>query len=460
MSINTKYFGTDGFRGKANVELTAIHAFKIGRFLGWYYKKENPEYRPRIVIGKDTRTSSYMLEYAVASGITSSGADAYMLHVTTTPSVSYVVRQDNFDCGIMITASHNHFADNGIKVLNHLGEKMDDEVILLIEAYLDSDLNKSSEKGSDLPLATDEQIGKIVDYVAGRNRYMGYLISLASHSYRDLKIGIDCANGAAWMIAKSVFDALGAKTYMIGISPDGTNINNNCGSTHPEALSRLVTDNKLDIGFTFDGDADRCIAVDECGNIIDGDKILYILAKRTKRKDMLKGNTVVATIMSNLALVNSLKDESIDCMFTAVGDKYVYSAMQEHDYQLGGEQSGHIILRKYATTGDALLTAIMLTEEMKDRKSSISKLCESVSLYPQITKNYKVTDKSAVTNDQELINFINEINERLSGNGRVILRASGTENLIRVMAESATKEECNSLINEIENKMKERKYLL
>lgn len=460
MSINTKYFGTDGFRGKANVELTAIHAFKIGRFLGWYYKKENPEYRPRIVIGKDTRISSYMLEYAVASGITSSGADAYMLHVTTTPSVSYVIRQDNFDCGIMITASHNHFADNGIKVLNHLGEKMDNEVILLIEAYLDSDLNKLSEKGSDLPLATDEQIGKIIDYVAGRNRYVGYLISIASHSYRDLRIGLDCANGSAWMIAKSVFDALGAQTYMIGFSPNGININNNCGSTHPEALSRLVTDNKLDIGFTFDGDADRCIAVDECGNIIDGDKILYILAKRIKRKDMLKGNTIVATIMSNLALVNSLKDESIDCMFTAVGDKYVYSAMQEHDYQLGGEQSGHIILRKYATTGDALLTAIMLTEEMKDRKSSISKLCAAVSLYPQITKNYKVTDKSAVTNDQELINFINEINERLSGNGRVILRASGTENLVRVMAESASEEECNSLIYEIENKMKERKYLL
>lgn len=460
MSINTKYFGTDGFRGKANVELTALHAFKIGRFLGWYYKKGNPKYRPRIVIGKDTRISSYMLEYAVASGITSSGADAYMLHVTTTPSVSYVVRQDNFDCGIMITASHNHFADNGIKVLNRLGEKMEDEVILLIEAYLDGDMNELDVDELDLPLASDEEIGKIVDYVAGRNRYVGYLISLASHSYRDLKIGIDCANGAAWMIAKAVFDALGAKTYLIGVNPDGTNINMNCGSTHPEALCKLVTDNKLDIGFTFDGDADRCIAVDENGNIIDGDKILYILANRLKRKDMLKGNTVVATIMSNLALVNSLKDESIDCMFTAVGDKYVYSAMQEHDYQLGGEQSGHIILRKYATTGDALLTAIMLTEEMKDRKTSISKLCEAVSLHPQITTNYKVTDKSAATKDDALIKLVNDINERLSGDGRVILRASGTENLIRVMAESATEEECHSLINEIENKMKERNYLI
>ncbi len=460
MSINTKYFGTDGFRGKANAELTALHAFKIGRFLGWYYKRENPKYRPRIVIGKDTRISSYMLEYAVASGITSSGADAYMLHVTTTPSVSYVVRQENFDCGIMITASHNHFADNGIKVLNRLGEKMEDEVILQIEAYLDGDLKELNVKECDLPLASDEEIGKIVDHVAGRNRYVGYLISLASHSYRDLKIGIDCANGAAWMIAKSVFDALGAKTYMIGVEPDGTNINNNCGSTHPEALCKLVADNKLDIGFTFDGDADRCIAVDENGNIIDGDKILYILAKRLKMKDMLKGNTVVATIMSNLALVNSLKDESIDCMFTAVGDKYVYSAMQEHDYQLGGEQSGHIILKKYATTGDALLTAIMLTEEMKDRKTSISKLCEAVSLYPQITKNYKVTDKSAATKDKVLIKLVNDINERLSGNGRVILRASGTENLIRVMAESATEDECRLLIYEIENKMKERNYLI
>ena len=460
MSNNTKYFGTDGFRGKANVELTALHAFKIGRFLGWYYKRENPKYRPRIVIGKDTRLSSYMLEYAVASGITSSGADAYMLHVTTTPSVSYVVRQDSFDCGIMITASHNHFADNGIKVLNRLGEKMEDKVILLIEAYLDGDLNKLNVKESDLPLVTDEEVGKIVDYVAGRNRYVGYLISLASHSYRDLKIGFDCANGASWMIAKAVFDALGAKTHLIGVDPNGTNINNNCGSTHPEALCKLIADNELDIGFSFVGDADRCIAVDENGHIVDGDKILYILAKRLKRKDMLKGNTVVATIMSNLALVKSLKDESIDCMFTAVGDKYVYSAMQEHDYQLGGEQSGHIILRKYATTGDALLTAIMLTEEMKDRKCPISKLCEAVSLYPQITKNYKVTDKSAVTKDQALINLVNDINDRLSGNGRVILRASGTENLIRVMAESASEEECNSLIYEIENKMKERNYLI
>ena len=461
MSINNKYFGTDGFRGKANVELTAMHGFKIGRFLGWYYKfnSNRPEHRPRILIGKDTRRSSYMLEYAVASGITSSGADAYMLHVTTTPSVSYVVRQDNFDCGIMITASHNHFADNGIKVINSAGEKMADDVIALIEAYLDGDMNKLNITQNDLPLSSGEEIGKIVDYVAGRNRYVGYLISLASHSYRNIKIGIDCANGASWMIAKAVFDALGAKTYMIGIDPDGTNINQNCGSTHIEALCNLVKENDLDIGFAFDGDADRCIAVDENGNVVDGDKILYILAKRLKNCNMLKGNTIVATIMSNLALIKELNKESIDCKITSVGDKFVYSAMQENDYQLGGEQSGHIILRKYATTGDALLTAIMLTEEMKDRKCTLSKLCEGLQLYPQTTKNYKVSDKSAVTNDEELNELIKSINDRLNNNGRVILRASGTENLIRVMAESETQEHCDSLIKEVEHKMKERNYI-
>lgn len=459
MSVITKYFGTDGFRGTANVDLNAVHAFKIGRFLGWYFKEQSSLRRPRIVIGKDTRRSSYMLEYAIASGITSSGADAYMLHVTTTPSVSFVVKQDSFDCGIMITASHNHFADNGIKVINRYGEKMEDEIILLIEAYIDGDLEKLGIK-NDIPLATEEDIGMIVDYVAGRNRYVGYLISLASHSYRNLKIGLDCANGASWMIAKSVFDALGAQTYLIGANPNGININNNCGSTHIEALCKLVKDNKLNIGFAFDGDADRCIAVDENGNIVDGDKILYILAKRLKERDMLKENTVVATIMSNLALMQALSKESISCKTTAVGDRFVYAAMQESDYQLGGEQSGHVIIRKYATTGDALLTAIMLTEEMKDKKCNFSKLSESLVLYPQITKNYKVTDKSAVVCDKSLSDEISKMNTKLGNEGRVILRASGTENLIRVMVEANTKDKCNSLIKDIELLMVERNYLL
>lgn len=460
MSIKTKYFGTDGFRGKANVELTATHAYKIGRFLGWYYKNKNSLRKARIVIGKDTRRSSYMLEYAVAAGITSSGADAYMLHVTTTPSVSFAVKQENFDCGIMITASHNHFADNGIKVINRYGEKMEDEVIVLIEAYIDGDLDKLGINDNDLPLSSGEDVGMIVDYVAGRNRYVGYLISLASHSYRNLKIGLDCANGASWMIAKSVFDALGAQTYLIGSSPNGMNINNNCGSTHIDGLCKLVKDNRLDIGFAFDGDADRCIAVDENGKVVDGDKILYILAKRLKERDMLKGNTVVATIMSNLALMKALSNESIDCKTTAVGDRFVYAAMQENDYQLGGEQSGHIIIRKYATTGDALLTAIMLTEEMKDRKCRFSKLCENLTLYPQITKNYKVADKSAVVHDNSLTEQVKIINNDLGDRGRVILRASGTENLIRVMAESETEEKCDSLVKQIEQLLTERNYIL
>lgn len=459
MSNKTKYFGTDGFRGKVNSELTAMHAFKIGRFLGWYYKSLNSsEYRPRIAIGKDTRRSSYMLEYAIASGITSSGADAYMLHVTTTPSVSYVVKQDDFDCGIMITASHNPFSDNGIKVINSNGEKMDDEVILLIEAYLDGDYDKLNIK-TDIPLALGDEIGRIIDYVAGRNRYVGYLISLASHSYRGLKIGLDCANGASWMIAKSVFDALGAQTYLIGASPNGININENCGSTNIKSLSDLVKEKSLDVGFAFDGDADRCIAVDECGNVVDGDKIIYILAKSLKDKQMLTGNTVVATVMSNMALIKALNNDSINCVTTAVGDRFVYSAMQEGDYQLGGEQSGHIIIRKYATTGDALLTAIMLTEEMKDRKCKFSKLCDTLSLNPQINKNYSVADKNRVIRDNTLTKQINDINKYLGNAGRVILRASGTESLIRVMAEAESYDKCESLINQIEQSMKERNHL-
>jgi phosphoglucosamine mutase len=458
MSIKTKYFGTDGFRGEANIELTAEHAFKIGRFLGWYYNQISQS-KPRIIIGKDTRKSSYMLEYAVAAGITSSGADAYMLHVTTTPSVSYIVKQDIFDCGIMITASHNPFTDNGIKVINRRGEKLEEEVIVLIESYLDGDLVQLGITSTDIPLAFGKDIGTIVDYTSGRNRYIDYLISLASHSYRDIKIGIDCANGASWMIAKTVFDALGAQTHLIGVNPNGININDNCGSTHTETLRAIIKENKLDLGFAFDGDADRCIAIDENGNVVDGDKILYILAKRLKRQGILGSNAIVATVMSNLGLIKGLSKESIKCELTAVGDKYVYAAMLENDFQLGGEQSGHIIMRQYSTTGDALITAILLTEEMLDRKCSFSKLCEHLILYPQMTKNYKVFDKSAVVNDETIMKQLAKINDNLSKKGRILLRASGTENLIRIMAESQTQEECESLIKQIEKLLKERDYL-
>ncbi len=449
-----KYFGTDGFRGEANLNLTSMQAYKVGRFLGWYYSSplsgcKISGYRPKIVIGKDTRRSSYMLEYSVVAGITASGADAYMLHVTTTPSVSFVTRQDEFDCGIMITASHNPFYDNGIKVINKYGEKLDDKTTELIEAYLDGNLSELGIYGDDLPLARRERVGCIVDYVSGRNRYIGYLISIASHSYRDLKIGLDCANGASWMIAKAVFDALGAQTVLIGNQPDGLNVNNGCGSTHIEKIAALVKEQHLDVGFAFDGDADRCLAVDENGEIVDGDGIMYILAQRLKARGVLNGNTVVATVMSNSGFLASLEKAGINCVQTKVGDRFVYECMQNHNYTLGGEQSGHIILKKYATTGDGLLTAIMITEEMCDRKSTLSALVDPVTLYPQYLLNLRVKDKAAVMSDTDVLNATAEVEKLINGKGRALLRESGTEPLIRVMIESETDELCHAYAEKI-----------
>lgn len=459
-----KYFGTDGFRGETNLDLTSLQAYKVGRFLGWYFSSplsgcQEPNYRPRIVIGKDTRRSSYMIEYSIVAGITASGADAYMLHVTTTPSVSYVIRQDEFDCGIMITASHNPFYDNGIKVINRYGEKLDDETTALIEAYLDMNLKALGISGDDLPLATRNKIGCIVDYVSGRNRYLGYLISLASNSYKKLRIGLDCANGASWMMAKSVFSALGAQTYVIGAEPDGLNINQDCGSTHIENLCNLVKEKHLDIGFAFDGDADRCIAVDENGNTVDGDAILYILAKRLKNRGMLNDNTVVATIMSNSGLVSSLKAIGIKCEQTTVGDRFVYECMQKNGYSLGGEQSGHIILKKYATTGDGILTAIMLAEEVCDSKHSLSELSESVRLYPQKIKNLRVKDKAAVLADEAVLALKAAVEKCIDGNGRVLLRQSGTEPVIRIMVEAESEALCDEYIDSIANVVIERGHI-
>ena len=444
---SNKYFGTDGFRGEANLTLTSMHAYKVGRFLGWYFSSElsgcrKAGYRPRIVIGKDTRRSSYMLEYSLVAGITASGADAYMLHVTTTPSVSYVTRLDEFDCGIMITASHNPFYDNGIKVINRFGEKLDDKTTSLIEAYLDGNLRELGVVGEDLPLAQRERVGCIVDYVSGRNRYVGYLISLASNSYKKLKIGLDCANGASWMIARSVFEALGAQTVVIGANPDGINVNRDCGSTHMDALCHLVRDQHLDMGFAFDGDADRCLAVDGNGNIVDGDAILYILGKRLRQRGMLNGDTVVATVMSNSGFVASLEKEGMKCAQTTVGDRFVYECMQKNDFCLGGEQSGHIIIKKYATTGDGLLTAIMLTEEVCDSKLSLAKLAEPVMLYPQYTKNLRVRSKAAALNDADVLSMAEAIEKKIAGRGRVLLRQSGTEPVIRIMIESESEELC------------------
>ena len=442
-----KYFGTDGFRGEANVNLTSMQAYRVGRFLGWYYSSKlsgctKPGYRPRIVIGKDTRRSSYMLEYSIVAGITASGADAYMLHVITTPGVSYVTRKDEFDCGIMITASHNPFYDNGIKVINAYGEKLDDETTALIEAYIDGDLKTLGVTGEDLPLAQKAKIGCIHDYSAGRNRYIGYLISLASSSYKKLRIGLDCANGASWNIANAVFSALGAQTYVIGNEPDGLNVNEGCGSTHTEQLKKLVKEKHLDLGFAFDGDADRCIAVDENGNEVDGDAMIYILGKRMKARGTLNDNTVVTTIMSNSGFVASLEEIGIQCVQTKVGDRFVYECMQENDYSIGGEQSGHIILKKYATTGDGILTALMITEEICDSKTSLAKLAEPIHFYPQYLKNVRVKDKAAVLADKNVLKEMENVEKLINKKGRALLRQSGTEPVIRVMIESETQEQC------------------
>ena len=460
----TKYFGTDGFRGEANKTLTAIHAYKIGRFLGWFfsnpkYNLQKPGYRPKVVIGKDTRRSSYMLEYAIASGLAASGADVELLHVTTTPSVSYIVRQDCFDCGIMITASHNPFYDNGIKVINADGEKLEDGVAILAEYYIDGKLDKLGVEGNDLPYADRENIGSINDYSSGRNRYIGYLISLAKHSMKSLRIGLDTANGASWMIAKNVFDALGAHTYVINNNPDGLNINLSAGSTHIENFAQFVKNNKLDVGFAFDGDADRCLAVDENGKVVDGDKIMYLLACKLKAEGTLSGNTVVSTIMSNSGLTKALKGIGVNNVQTKVGDRFVFERMQKEGYSLGGEQSGHIIIKKYATTGDGVLTAIMVAEEMLERKDRLSRLVAPVKLLPQRLKNVRVTDKTTVVNDEAVKAKFEEVNKQIGDDGRALLRESGTEPVVRIMVECPTVEECDQYIEKIYSVIKKRGYV-
>ena len=449
-----KYFGTDGFRGEANVTLTADQAFRIGRFLGWYFSsplagEASSGRRTRIVIGKDTRRSSYMFEYSIVAGITASGADAYMLHVTTTPSVSFVTRRDEFDCGVMISASHNVYSDNGIKIVNRNGEKIDDGMISLLEAYLDGDLASLGVDGSDLPLATGQEVGAIIDYVAGRNRYVGYLISLAAHSFRGLRIGLDCANGSAWMIARNVFEALGARVYVINDQPRGVNINVDCGSTHIEGLRAFVREKGLDAGFAFDGDADRCLAVDENGELLTGDHIIFIMARRLKDKGALAGNTAVSTIMSNIGLYRALEKEGISSLQTTVGDRFIFEAMQKHGYQVGGEQSGHIILKKYGTAGDGILTAIKLVEEMLDRKASLSKLASPVVLFPQYQESVRVKSKEAAAEDAAVRRRIEEIGEELRDSGRILLRKSGTEPVIRIMVEAETEECCKKYVAEM-----------
>ena len=443
-----RYFGTDGFRGEANKNLTVEHAYKVGRFIGWYYHQITGK-KCKVVIGKDTRRSSYMLEYSLVAGLTASGADAYLLHVTTTPSVSYVTRTEDFDCGIMISASHNPFYDNGIKLINGNGEKMDEKTISYIEDYIDGKLYLFGEEMEDVPFAVREEIGCTVDYAAGRNRYVGYLISLATYSYKNVRVGLDCANGSAWMIAKSVFDALGAKTYVINAEPDGTNINNHAGSTHIEVLQKFVKDNNLDVGFAYDGDADRCIAVDEKGNVIDGDLILYIYGKYMKERGKLLNNTVVTTIMSNFGLYKAFDEAGINYEKTAVGDKYVYENMVQNGHRIGGEQSGHIIFSKYATTGDGILTSMKMMEVMLAKKLPLSKLAEPVTIYPQVLKNVRVKSKPEAQNDADVQQAVAKVAEALGDTGRILVRESGTEPVIRVMVEAETESLCEKYVDQV-----------
>ena len=455
-----KYFGTDGFRGEANCTLTADHAYKVGRFLGWYYtqlnRRKGDDGPARIVIGKDTRRSSYMFEYSLVGGLVASGADAYLLHVTTTPSVAYVARTESFDCGIMISASHNPYYDNGIKLINSFGEKMDESVIALVEAYLDGNLEAFGKQWPELPLAKRDQIGRTVDHVAGRNRYIGYLISLGIYSFKGMRVGLDCANGASWNIAKSVFDALGAKTYVINAEPDGYNINMNAGSTHIENLQKFVVDNGLDVGFAYDGDADRCLCVDEKGEVITGDHILYIYGKYLKERGKLLMNTVVTTVMSNFGLYKAFDELGIDYAKTKVGDKYVYEYMVQNGCRIGGEQSGHIIFSKYASTGDGILTSLKIMEVMLARKKTLSQLCEGFTFYPQVLKNVRVADKAAAQTDPDVQAAVAAVAATLGDTGRILVRESGTEPVIRVMVEAENKVLCNDLVDSVVDVIKRK----
>ena len=449
----SKYFGTDGFRGEAGITLTSDHAYKVGRFLGWYYnalRERNGDTNPaRIVIGKDTRRSSYMFEYSLVAGLTASGADAYLLHVTTTPSVAYIARVDDFDCGIMISASHNPYYDNGIKLINCYGEKMPEETLLLIEDYLDGKLHVFDKDWPELPFASRDHVGCTVDYVAGRNRYMGYLISLGIYSFRGVKVGLDCANGSSWNIAKSVFDALGADTYVINNQPNGTNINNNAGSTHIEGLQKLVVEKGLDVGFAYDGDADRCLCVDEKGNVVSGDAILYVYGRYMKERGKLLTNTVVTTVMSNFGLYKAFDALDIEYAKTAVGDKYVYEYMMQNGCRIGGEQSGHIIFSKYASTGDGILTSLKMMEVIMARKKKLSELTADLAIYPQVLENVRVHDKAAAQADVDVQAAVERVAEALGDTGRILVRESGTEPLLRVMVEAESEELCRKYVDQV-----------
>lgn len=435
-----KYFGTDGFRGRANEGLNVEQAFKIGRYIGYHYGLEQGR-KARIVIGKDTRRSSYMFEAALISGLVASGADVYMLHVIPTPGVCYEVCDGNFDCGIMITASHNPFCDNGIKLVNREGFKMDESVLERVEAYIDSEF--------EVPLATGNEIGCTVDYMQGRNRYIAHLIASANFSLQGVKVGLDCANGAASSVAKPVFDALGADVRVINNAPDGFNINVDCGSTHIERLQRLVVEQGLDVGFAYDGDADRCLAVDERGHVVDGDLILYVCGKYLNKHGRLAGGTVVPTVMSNFGFLKALDIAQLNYETTAVGDKNVFACMRENGYSLGGEQSGHIIFGDIEKTGDGIMTSLRIMEVIRAERETLSELVRPVKLFPQRLINVTVADKDAALEAASVAEAIAAAEAELQGNGRILVRPSGTEPLIRVMVEAETEQVADRLASEV-----------
>ncbi len=437
-----KYFGTDGFRGKANVILTAEKAFKVGRYLGWYYGQNHEDHRARIIIGKDTRRSSYMLEDALCAGLNSSGADAYLLHVTTTPSVSYCCRTDGFDCGIMISASHNPFYDNGIKIMRANGQKIEAEIEKKVEAYIDG-------KIGELPYAIEAAIGSTIDYSSGRNRYIGYLMTIPSRAFNGYRVGLDCANGASSMIAKSVFEALGAKTVVINNEPNGVNINDNCGSTHIEKLQELVKEKGLNVGFAYDGDADRCLAVDENGNVVNGDQIMYLCGKHMRETGQLDHDMIVTTVMTNLGFYKTCRAAGLKYQQTDVGDKYVAENMLTNGYVLGGEQSGHIIFGKYATTGDGILTSLMVMQTMIEKKMPLSMMADEMKIYPQVLKNIKVHDKKLTLANEKVKESVEAAKKGLGDSGRILVRESGTEPKIRVMVEADTTQECEKWVDSV-----------
>ncbi|MFC4410308.1 phosphoglucosamine mutase [Chungangia koreensis] len=436
-----KYFGTDGVRGVANSELTPELAFKLGRFGGYVLTKDRGD-RPKVLIGRDTRISGHMLEGALVAGLLSIGAEVMKLGVISTPGVAYLTRVMNADTGVMISASHNPVEDNGIKFFGPDGFKLSDDQEAEIEALLNAETD-------ELPRPVGGDLGSVTDYYEGGLKYIQYLKQTVDEDFTKLHVALDCAHGATSTLATHVFADLDADLSTMGASPNGLNINDGVGSTHPDALAKFVLEKGADVGLAFDGDGDRLIAVDEKGNIVDGDQIMYICAKHMNEEGRLNGNTVVSTVMSNMGFYKALEENGMKSVQTAVGDRYVVEEMKTNGYNLGGEQSGHIVFLDYNTTGDGLLTGLQLVNIMKLTGKKLSELASEMKVFPQELVNVRVTDKHAVTDNEKVAAVIGEVESEMAGNGRVLVRPSGTEPLVRVMVEAPTEEDCKRYVDRI-----------